>query len=701
MSNLRLTHALRYAKRGWRVFPLNGKVPYAHTNGHLDATVDAHCIIAWWEQWPSANVGIACDSAVGPIVADVDGPSGHALLDILQLPRTRSATSSTAAKVHLYYDPPENGAAVPRTIRIKYNGVKHALDILGDGGYVVAPPSVHPETGAHYHWTRRTALAPFPEALLTLVQAQHHSPHSNAPKLPDLIDDGERDSLLTSLAGTMRRRGASADAILAALREENATRVIPPLPDTQIRKIAKSIAQKPTALLDEHLSDLGNARRFVRQHVDDTRSVMAWRKPWILFDGQRWTPDTTGHIERLAKQTVRRIYSEASRATDEIQREQLLKHALRSEGAPRIHAMLDLARTEPELSTLPRDLDANPWAFNVQNGTINLKTGLLEPHNREQLITRIAPVTYDPDQSCPRWENFLLQIMAGDTELVEFLRRAVGYALTGDIREQCLFFCYGQGSNGKSTFLETLRILFGDYGQQSDFNTFLNSKSDGPRNDLARMQGARLVTASEADGEKGFDTRVVKLLTGDDTIVARKLYEEFVEFKPQHKLFLAANHKPIVKEQTVGFWRRMRLIPFTVSFTDAQRDKRLPRKLEQELSGILNWAIAGCTTWRKHGLLEPKAVRNATHTYREENDLIGEFIGQACVLQLGAWTSTPLLYRAFTEWWVETRGARSQPISLGWFGRLLSERADLTPRKKKQMRGWSGITVTTRIGNFT
>jgi putative DNA primase/helicase len=625
-------------------------------------------------------------------VVDIDGASGHRFIEALNLPLTRVATSSTKLKQHLYFDPPENGQPVPRTIRLKQDGKKFAVDVLGDGGYVVAPPSVHPDTLRPYAWKNADVpIVAFPEELLPYIV--QNDPAKQAAPLPKIIDDGERDTLLTSLAGTMRRRGASQDAILAALREENATRVHPPLPDAQLRKIAKSIGAKAPAVLEEHLSDLGNARRFVTQHYEDVRSVMAWRNPWILFDGQRWTPDNTGHVERLAKQTVRRIYSEATRASDDMQRDQLLKHALRSESAPRIRAMLDLARTEPELSTVPRDLDANPWLFNVENGTVNLKTGQLKPHDREQLITRLAPVAYDPDATAPRWEQFLLEIMNGDAELVDFLQRAVGYALTGDIREQCLFFCYGQGSNGKSTFLETLRTLFGDYGQQSDFNTFLSSKSDGPRNDLARMQGARLVTASEADGEKGFDTRVVKLLTGDDTIVARRLYEEFFEFKPQHKLFLAANHKPIVKEQTIGFWRRMRLIPFTVSFSDAQRDKGLPRKLEREMSGILNWAIAGCQVWRKHGLGSPRAVQRATLSYREENDLLGEFISQRCVLNGEAWTSTPILYKAFTEWWVDTRGARSQPISLGWFGRLLSERPDLHQRKRKQMRGWAGITV--------
>lgn len=696
MASAQLTAALRYVRQhGWSVFPLNGKKPFRDTRGFRDATTDTAQIREWWAQWPEANVGIACSSETGPIVVDIDGKSGRRLISSLDLPETREATSGTVRKVHLYFGAPEDGVPVPRTIRLKTeDGKKHRVDILGDGGYVVAPPSIHPETGRQYEWTIKRSIAPFPDALRPFLTVPDTK--KTAAPLPDIIDHGDRDVLLTSLAGTMRRRGASPDAILAALREENETRVRPPLPDAQLRKIAKSIGNKTPAIFDEHLSDLGNARRFVTQHSDDVRAVLAWRSPWIVFDGMRWAPDKEGHVERAAKQTVRHIYSEATRAADDDQREQLLRHALISESAARIRGMLELARTEPELNTSPKDLDANPWLFNVQNGTINLKNGVLTAHNREQLLTRLAPVEYDPEAPAPRWTQFLHQIMDGDEELVGFLQRAVGYALTGDIREQCLFFCYGQGSNGKSTFLETLRILFGDYGQQSDFSTFLSNRSDGPRNDLARMQGARLITASEADGERGFDTRVVKLLTGDDTIVARRLYEEHFEFKPQHKLFLAANHRPVVKEQTPGFWRRMRLIPFTVSFSDAQRDKRLPRKLEKELSGILNWAIAGCQSWRAHGLGVPKAVQRATNSYREENDTLGEFISQRCALVSDAWTPTPVLYRTFIEWWADTRGQRSQPISLGWFGRLLSEHPQLKQSKRKQVRGWAGITVMLR-----
>lgn len=687
-----LRAALKLARRGWAVFPLDGKKPYPGTSGFHDATLDRKQIRRWWKQWPTANIGIACSSQRGPIVVDIDGKSGQELADQLDLPETREATSGRPHRKHLYYDPFTSGLAIGRLIKLKHNGVKHDFDILGDGGYVVAPPSIHPETGKPYTWLNKRRPVPMPESILQLVRASKATSHAAAP-LPSVIGEGERDNLLTSLAGSMRRRGASEDAILAALREENATRVVPPLEDKDLKRIAKSIARKPPVGTGENFTDLGNARRFIAQHHEHVRSVGMGRRPWMLWEENRWVPDTTGEIERFAKTTVRLLQNEAASEPDAERRDAILVHAARSEQATRIRAMLELAATEPEITSTPEAFDADPWLFNVENGTIDLRTGKLKPHDRNDLLTKLSSVEFNPKAKAPLWNKFLLEVMDGDKELVEFLQRAVGYALTGDVREECFFFLYGRGSNGKSTFLEVLRDLFGDYGQQADFNTFLARKGEGPRNDLARMRGARLVVASEADQERGFDSAVIKQLTGGDTVVARKLYEELTEFRPQHKIFLAANHKPIVKEQTEAFWRRLRLVPFVVTFSARERDKTLKKQLLNELPGILNWAIKGCLLWQEHGLFEPKAIKQATRSYREENDVLGEFIEQRCDMDPDAWISTPELYKHFSEWWVDTRGVRNAPISAGWFVRMMSERQNVMATKRNKHRGWKGITI--------
>ncbi|MCA1830876.1 MAG: bifunctional DNA primase/polymerase, partial [Actinobacteria bacterium] len=386
--NPMLKAALRYANRyGWRVFPLNGKEPRIK-GGFQSATTDERTIRKWWKKWPDANIGIACDSTHGPVVIDLDAPKDGEVdpfkfLKRLELPReglvTRSA-QSREGRLHLYFLPMRDGTHLKRMIRpLQHKDKKVAIDILGDGGYVVAPPSIHPDTGEPYQWEAKIDMVPFPKRLFRFLQKKNIK--QIAPPLPDIIREGERDQLLTSLAGTMRRRGASPRAILEALRIENASRVRPPLSDEQLRKIAKSIGTKPPASEEENLTDLGNARRFVAQHHERLRSILSKRNnPWYLWMGTHWEPDRTGESMRLAKQTIRSIHLEAEAITDEEKRAALQSHAYKSEGAERIRATLDLAKTEPEIAIRDDQLDQDQWLFNVQNGTIDLSTNTLLKH---------------------------------------------------------------------------------------------------------------------------------------------------------------------------------------------------------------------------------------------------------------------------------------------------------------------------------
>lgn len=697
--NAMLKAALRYANQyGWRVFPLDGKEPRI-AGGFRSATTDTKTIRKWWKKWPDANIGIACDSEHGPVVVDLDEPkdeefSGFKFLKKLELPReglvTRTAVSREG-RLHLYFQPMRDGTQLKRMIRpFSYKDRKVAIDILGDGGYVVAPPSVHPDTGEPYTWEARIDLAPFPKRLFRFIAKK--SIKQIAPPLPDIIREGERDQLLTSLAGTMRRRGASPRAILEALKIENASRVRPPLSDDQLQKIAKSIGAKDPATDDENLTDLGNVRRFVNQHHERLRSVLIKKaNPWYIWMESHWEQDQTGEAMRLAKQTVRSIHLEAERTTDEEKRAAIQQHAYKSEGAERIRAIVDLAKTEPEISIRGDQLDRDSWLFNVENGTIDLTTGKLLKHKKTDYITKLSKIKYDKKAKAPRWMTFLEEIFAGDEALVGFLQRAIGYTLTGDTREHCLFFCYGQGRNGKSTFLETLRGVLADYSTQSDFATFQSTRNEGPRHDLARMRGARMVSAIEARGDRSFDETVIKQMTGGDTVTARNLYESSFEFKPQFKLWLAANHLPLVREQTEAFWSRIYMIPFTIIIPAHKRKKNLGRQLMKELPGILNWALDGCDQWRRNGLMAPDTVRKAITEYKEEYDVLGEFFRERCKVDEEEWTTRSALYQSFVDWWMETRGRN--PLSHTAFNRLLSERTDIRPRKRDGIRGWRGVGI--------
>jgi len=398
-----------------------------------------------------------------------------------------------------------------------------------------------------------------------------------------------------------------------------------------------------------HLTDYGNAERLVALHGNDIRFCPA-RKKWYIWNGNRWNIDNVGRIMQLSKKTVRTIYREASNANEKAKRTEIVKHASKSEAEQRIKAMIKLAESEQGIPVLPEELDSDPMLFNVSNGTIDLHTGKLLKHDRKHLITKISPVEFDPAIKAPIWESFLNKIMAGNLDSITYLKRIIGYSLTGNISEQCFFFFYGEGANGKSTFIETIRLLMGDFSKQADFNTFLKSNNNSIRNDIARLIGARFVSAVEADSGEKLDEVIIKRVTGGDTISARFLYAETFEYKPTFKIFLVANNKPVIQGTDEAIWRRVKLIPFTVTICREEQDPQLPGKLKAELSGILNLAIEGCLEWKKHGLPESNEVETATMEYQHEMNTIEGFLSDRCIILSSAKVQNSLLLTEYQSW---------------------------------------------------
>jgi putative DNA primase/helicase len=418
------------------------------------------------------------------------------------------------------------------------------------------------------------------------------------------------------------------------------------------------------------LTDLGNGERLAARHGADLHYVTVW-KSWLIWDGRRWQRDDTCELERRAKKTVRAIWDEAKAAESSEDREKLAKHALTSESNGRVRAMVECARSEPGIAIRYQEFDTHPFLLNVRNGTLDLSTGELRKHQRDDLLTKLTDVEYQPTAECPLWLQFLDQTFEGDTVLTGYLQRAVGYSLTGDTREQCLHLMYGTGSNGKSTFLEVLQGLLGDYGVQADFATFVEKKGDGPRNDVARLAGARMVRSSEVGEGKRLNESLVKSLTGQDTIAARFLYSEAFEFQSTFKLWLAANHKPVIRGTDHAIWRRVRLVPFTVTVPDDKKDETLKNRLLTELPGILRWAVEGCAGWLESGLRPPEVVLTATQAYRSESDVIGTFLDECCELSPKLEVSSTELYLAYKHW-AKTSG--EYELSQRVFGLRLQER---------------------------
>lgn len=417
-------------------------------------------------------------------------------------------------------------------------------------------------------------------------------------------------------------------------------------------------------------TDMGNGQRLATWYGNAIRYCDDWGG-WLVWDGKRWAIDKTCRIEWLAKQAVRGIYAEAARCEDDAIRKGLGAWARKSESGVRRREMVKAARSEPGIAIMPEALDADPWVLNVNNGLIDLRTGELQPHKRETLVTKLAPVDYDSAAECPRWTEFLDKIMASDTDMIEFLQRAIGYTLTGDVSERALFILHGTGDNGKSTMLETIRAMLGDYAMSAEAKTFTTGNKRAASSDIARLKGARLVTASESERGDKLAEALVKQLTGGDRRTARFNRQDEIEYTPTDKPWIATNHKPEVKGTDPAIWNRIKLIPFAVTIPKDKQDKKLRAKLETELPGILAWAVRGCLDWQKRGLAIPEPVTEATQGYRLESDTLGRFIADRCVVHENAKSTLKDLYSDYMAWCIDTGEAN---MTKREFSAALSER---------------------------
>lgn len=442
----------------------------------------------------------------------------------------------------------------------------------------------------------------------------------------------------------------------------------------------------------EHLSDLGNARRLVRQYGDDIKYVPALNR-WRVWTGTHWAFDETGQVERFAKAVAAGLYVEAGYELDDRRRKELARHANASESVRGIRGMVALAQSEPGISLPPSAFDADRYLLNVQNGTIDCRTGVLHPHDRAQLITKMVPVVYDPAATCPLFDAFLQRIFPGRLALIRFVQKAVGYALTGDTREQAIFLCWGVGANGKSTLMLALSRVLAGYAATLAAETLLARKGDAALvlNDLATLQGARFVVAVESDMGRRLAEALVKQLTGGEAIKVKRLYADVFEITPQFKLWVSTNHRPHIRGVDNAIWRRIRLIPFTVTIPEHEQDHALLEKLESERAGILRWAVEGCLAWQREGLGMPEDVRTATAEYRAEMDGLGDFLSERCVCEAKASVTAADLYEAFVDW---AKRSGESPISKKTFGLQLADRGFMATRSKGP-RGWVGVRLRT------
>ena len=407
-------------------------------------------------------------------------------------------------------------------------------------------------------------------------------------------------------------------------------------------------------------------------------------KHWYLWNGQRWQKDKQNQIILNAEAFVQLA---AKMVIDEGEPD-IARRILGFMSAQKLDNLVKLAK--PRLAVNLTDFDSDPMQLCVGNGVIDLATGkLLEP-NPAMRHSKMAGVSYDAQASCPRFMQFLTDIFPDDPELLEYVQKVAGYALTGSTKEQCLFMLLGGGANGKSTLVSLLTKLMGDYAANTAASTLMASSNNQLGDDLIRLAGARLVTAAETEHGQRFAEAKIKSFTGGDMISARPLYGEWVDFIPVGKILLTTNNRPEIRGSDDGIWRRIREIPFNRQFTEAEQDKELMTTLTQELPGILNWAIEGCLRWQSEGLIAPQSVTASVTEYRTEMDTVCSFVAEECIIAPHERIQVGSLCQQYSNW---CRSSSKQPQTKVQFGKSLTDQGYKQIRDSNG-RYWQGLSIS-------
>lgn len=510
-----------------------------------------------------------------------------------------------------------------------------------------------------------------------------------------------------------KHRAEKADAFDHLAEGYSPDEFIAPIIETPAKIAAKAVAQGSLAQIVSEivteivtemepsefpLSDSGNAERLIHNFGSELRFVPAWGR-WIYWNGWKWVSDETGNskVFEYALATARLIQKQAWDCNDSDKRQTMGKWGFSSEGRGRLENMVALASKSRRIVVKTDDLDSHPWFVNLRNGVYDTKERRLISHNPDLLITKGIDVAYDQNAKCPIWQKFLLDVLAASPTMLRFIWKATGYSLTGDCSEQCFFFLHGNtGNNGKSTFIETLIALFGDYAKQTPTETLMAKFGDpGASNDVARLKDARFVAAPETEDGKRMNEGLIKRLTGQDRITARFLHQEFFEYTPQFKIWMSGNHRPEIRGTDDAIWRRVTLIPFQVTIPEEDRNPHLKTDLLAELPGILAWAISGCDAWHTERLGRPEEVQAALVDYRSSQDKLNAFLEDATE-KVGAdiHIQAGVLFKAYGDW---CKANNEHAMSMTMFGKSMKARGEGAQDATSGLRYYCGRKLRREI----
>jgi len=694
--------ALDCAARGWFAFPCRADKTPMTKHGFLDATLDADQITEWWTKRPTALVGVAT-GASGLVVADVDTHgevNGYdAWQDLTGLAPELEDTAlvkTPSGGQHAYYQ--ANGHKVANST----GRVGPGIDVRAEGGYVIAAGN----PGYEYvdgHGPERVADLP---AVLAAKVAYRHTQSPVIPEAVLAIPEGSRNGTLTSQAGAMRRVGMEEKEIELALLVTN-KRCKPPLPEAEVRTIAHSVARYKPSLVHD-CSDDGNAQRLISKHGDKVRYLPGEEK-WLIWDERRWKRDDAHQIEHLTAEALRTIHHEAAEATTETLINQLSRWAITSGQSQRRSGALMCARSEPAVVVRREDLDRDPYLLNVENGTLDLHTGKLQPHRQADALTWLAPVEFHGlDVHDAIFDKVLHDATGGDPEFQCWLQRYAGMSLVGDMTELVLILLGGT-ETGKSTLTGALTATLGEgnYALTGNQEALLkSSNTGGPRGSVMAFEGRRLVTIPEFDPTKTLDEPLLKTLTGERIFQGRELYKNDHAMQPISKLWLHTNHMPKVTIDDSSLWRRLRVAPFDCR--PAHIDETIKPYLNdpgQAGPAILAWALQGCLDWQaagggKDGLGCCAIVDGATAALRVKMDPLADFFEECCVFELDAFTSTADIRTRYVLWADTNNVPKNQRRGdkLRASGLRLRGASDKGPGgyqkvNGRQVRGWTNVRL--------
>ncbi len=670
---------------------------------------------------PKHNVGVVLGASGLADLDFDDGAAVRALRALAPSELSEAAVFEHAGRPHIIV----RSAPVP-TRRFKRPNGTVLIELRGEGAQTVFPPSVHSD-GEQYVWLNECDPREVDPGRLLVLAAMI----ATAAYAVDFWGRGSRHDLALALAGFLVRRLKDDDtlavmaaiaslagdtewrdrqqAVLTTLNRIRGGQPATGLPtlDSLAPELAKALVPwwppvrgyrgTPTGANGTGpdgepgrfpRTDSGNAELLASLQRDNLRYDHR-RRRWLIWGGNWWKVDVDGEVWRLAKEAARLRYQSALLLAELDERQAEAKWAIGSESRMRLEATLNLVRAEHPIADAGELWDSSPWLLGVANGVVDLRSGDLRAGRPEDRGTQHVDVHHDPEAACPRWLEFLDEVFEGDDELIDFIWRAVGYSLTGETGEHCVFILHGAGANGKTTFLNTLRGVAGGYAHNMPFSTIERQGRTSVPTDVADLVGKRLVTATETDERTRLNEARFKALSGGDPITARHLYSSFFEFRPVAKFWLAVNHKPRVNDDSYGFWRRVRLIPFLRVFKEESADKELPKTLAAEVQGILSWAVRGCLEWQRRGLEPASAVRSATDEYKSESDPIAGFIADRCVVAADARAGASALYKAYKQW-ADDQGLQPyEVLSSTRFGRLMGER--FTKRHSDKGNLYEGI----------